>query len=105
MATIGLKVPVTAPLTKCVAALRPSVSFAISALKTSILEGAYIYTCNYIDTDGIGIAIRIYEALSQNDIQASCYEHDRPCSIDFFRNLYEAQTDTIREIEDEDRML
>jgi len=105
MAIVGLKVPATVPLAKCVASLRSLVPFSISSLKTNVLNGEYVYTCNYIDTEGIGTAIRLYEALSQRGIHVLCYEHDRPCSIEFLNNLYKAQVETMQEIEDEDNRL
>ena len=102
MGTIGIKIPVTAALANCVRAMRPFMTFSIAALKEKIQNHEYVYECEYIDTDGVGIAIRMVKALAQAGIKAECYEHDRPCSVAFFRNWHQTGIEIEREMEEED---
>ena len=92
MDCIGIKVPKTTPVAKCVSALRKHLPLQIAEIGRRIKEGEYLYLGNFVDTDEVELALTICKELAKAGIKAECYEHsdyfdeDRPYSLEDLKN-------------------
>ena len=60
---------------------------SISEIKKIVLEGNYLYECDYIDSHGIEVILSINSELNKNGIETVLYEHDQLTTIEFLNNL------------------
>jgi hypothetical protein len=92
MDCIGIKVPETASVLKCVAVLRKLLPLQISEIKRRIENREYLFLGSFVDMEEVDLALSICRSLAHAGIEVECYEHseyfdvDRPYSIEDLEN-------------------
>lgn len=99
--SIGIKVTGDASA-QCIKIVRASTNMAIGDIRSKIQNKKYVYECDAIDDRGLRKLIKLYEELSKNGISCELYEHNRPCSIDFFNSLKETYAGISDDLDEED---
>lgn len=95
--TIGIKISSTESLAKVVSIVRRYEPLSISEIKKRVDSNAYLLTYSYTDDKGLDNLIKCHNELSAVGISTQLFEHDRPCELQFFKNL----SNTYQEISDE----
>ena len=75
MDCIGIKVPETASVSKCVAVLRKFLPLQVSEIKRRIEKREYLFIGSFVDLEEVDLALSICRALASAGIEAECYEH------------------------------
>lgn len=94
---VAIKIPNNSPVAKVASIIRSIESLPISEISRRIKESDYLLSYNLGSTQGVNNIISCYDQFIKLGITPSLYEHDRPASIDFLRNL----SNTFQEISDE----
>ncbi len=94
---VAIKIPSDAPIAKVVSIIRSIESLPISEITRRIKEADYLLTYDLGSTQGVNTIISCYDQFIKLGITPSLFEHDRPTSIYFLRNL----SHTYQEIDDE----
>jgi len=79
---IGIKVPRSSSVPKCVKALRRLLPLSIGEVKRRIAEDDYLYRGSFIGAEEVDMTISVYYALTNVGIDVQCYEHSRPILVD-----------------------
>lgn len=95
--TIGIKISSTESFAKVVSIVRKYEPLSISEIKKRVDSNAYILTYSYTDDKGLNTLLKCHNDLSAVGIPTQLFEHDRPCELQFFKNL----SNTYQEISDE----
>lgn len=95
--TIGIKISSTESFAKVVSIVRKYEPLSISEIKKRVENNSYILTYGYTDDRGLNVLIKCHKELSAAGISTQLFEHDRPCELQFFKNL----SNTYQEISDE----
>ncbi|MDO4483962.1 MAG: hypothetical protein Q4C54_05890 [Clostridia bacterium] len=84
---IGIKVPADATLSKCVSVVRGYEAISIADIKRRIENKDYLLKCGYTDRHDLKRLLGCCEALTKAGIEIFCFEHGRPCNMQFLKNL------------------
>lgn len=95
--TIGIKVSSTESIAKIVSIVRKYEPLSISEIKKRVDSNSYILTYSYTDDKGLNSILKCHKELSNLGITTQLFEHDRPCELQFLKNL----SNTYQEISDE----
>lgn len=101
MGLIGIKAANTdfsAAIAKIVRKYR---DISLSEIKTIVLEGNYLYECDYVDEQGIKVILSIDSELNKSEIVTVIYEHDRITNREFLNNLLGSYVETAEQVEEE----
>lgn len=94
---VGFKVPCDTSIAKAAAIIRPIEQLAISEISRRIKDSEYLLSYDLSSEKGINTIIRCYNEFKKIGITCSIFEHDRPTTIEFIKNL----SRTYKEISDE----
>lgn len=72
---------------KRISIIRNETGESIATIRNSILNNNPFYTCSYTDENGIEKAIKLCQQLEETGIKPSIREHERPCDVEFLKNL------------------
>lgn len=95
--TIGIKISSNVSLAKVVSIIKKYETLSISEIKKRIDNNSYLLTCSYTDDKGLNALLKCHKELSAAGISTQLFEHDRPCELQFLKNL----SNTYQEISDE----
>lgn len=101
MGIIGIKVVNQTFNARVVKIMRKYISESISDIKLKVVNGKYIYSCDYVDPEGIKTIIAIQHDMEKNGINSEIYEHGEITTIEFLNNLLTAYKETEQQIERE----
>ena len=99
MGMIGIKVVNKTFNASIAKIMRKYVLDSISDIKLKVINGEYVYECDYIDSEGINIIIAIQEDMKNNGIDSEIYEHDEITTIEFLNNLLLSYKETEKQID------
>lgn len=99
MGMIGIKVVNQTFNATIAKIMRKYISDSISDIKLKVINGEYIYACDYIDPEGINTIIAIQQDMETNGIDSKIYEHDEITTIEFLNNLLISYKETEQQIE------
>lgn len=74
---------------------------SLSEIKKIVLEGNYLYECDYVDEQGIKVILSIDSELNKSGIATVIYEHDRITDREFLNNLLGSYAETAEQVEEE----
>ena len=108
--TVGIKIAGNSISVQGIKIIRDNIAFSISEIKTRVQTRDYIYMCDYIDSKGVKLIIKLFTELKKSGIECELYEHDRLTDIKFLKNLNhsydqidkETWADMFREADDDD---
>ena len=96
---IGIKIPKNAPLVTALKIIRKYTHESYAVIKSHILNNEYIFTCDYVDDEGLNNVISLYGELNKAKIKPNVYEHEEKTTITFLKGLAESYEDTKRYVE------
>ena len=99
MGMIGIKLGNQSFNARIAKIMKKYTSESISDIKLKVINGEYIYTCDYTNPEGIKIIIAIQQEMKKNGINSEIYEHDEITTIEFLNNLLTAYKETEQQIE------
>ncbi len=99
--TIGIKISSTESLAKVVSIVRKYEPLSISEIKKRVDNNSYILTYRYTDDKGLNTILKCHTDFYAAGISAQLFEHDRPCDIQFFKNLSNTYQEISDDIDDE----
>ena len=99
MGMIGIKVVDQAFNASIAKIVRKYISESISDIKLKVINGEYVYACDYIDSEGINTIIAMKQDMETNGINSEIYEHDEITTIEFLNNLLASYKETEQQIE------
>ena len=73
---IGIKIPKNAPLVVALKIIRKYTHESYAVIKSHILNNEYIFTCDYVDDEGLNNVISLYGELNKAKIKPNVYELD-----------------------------
>ena len=95
---IGIKIPSDSSIAKAASIIRKiEKNMSISDISGRIKNSDYLLSYDYSSEKGVNTIILCYNEFHKIGITPSLYEHDRPTSIEFLKNL----SKTYKEISDE----
>lgn len=101
MGIIGIKAAKPDFVATIAKTVRKYRDISISEIKALVLEGRYLYKCDYIDAQGIEVILSIHSELNNNGIATVIYEHDQETTPEFLNNLLESYAETAKQVEEE----
>ena len=104
MGMIGIKVANQTFNSHIAKIMRKYISESISDIKLKVINAEYLYTCDYIDLEGIKTVITIQQDMKKNGIDSEIYEHDEITTIGFLNNLLISYKETERQIKAEEQI-
>lgn len=95
---VGIKIPNDSSIAKAASIIRKiEKNLSISDISGRIKNSDYLLSYDLSSEKGVNTIIHCYNEFQKIGITPSLYEHDRPASIDFLKNL----SKTYKEISDE----
>lgn len=95
---VAIKIPAESSIAKAASIIRKiEKEMSISDISGRIKNSDYLLSYDLSSEKGVNSIIYCYNEFHKLGITPSLYEHDRPASIDFLRNL----SKTYKEISDE----
>lgn len=101
MSTIGIKVKEPVFNAKIAKIARKYENISISETKNRVISNNLLFSCDYIDAEGINKVISLYNELLDERIDAILIENDEITTIDFLDNLLESYNETEAQVENE----
>ncbi|MBR4779842.1 MAG: hypothetical protein IK014_00615 [Lachnospiraceae bacterium] len=95
--TIGIKVIPANTSAKCISVFRSLSSLSIGEIKKLINEEKYILSFRFTDVEGVETIIKCYTMLKSAGITSQLFEHDRPATIDLFKNMSNLYSDIAKQ--------
>ena len=95
---VGIKIPNGSSIAKAASIIRKiEKDMSISDISGKIKNSDYLLSYDYSSEKGVNNIIHCYNEFQKVGITPLLFEHDRPASIDFLKNL----SKTYKEISDE----
>ena len=85
----------------CAKILRKYRDISISEIKKLVLNNDYLFTCSYIDPEGINIILQIYYDFWNENIQSIIYENNRITSVQMLNNWLKSHDETVKQVEED----
>ena len=101
MATVGIKLSDNNFSASCAKVIRKYKNISISEVKDAVVNNDYLFSCDYIDEEGIKIVLKINKELNENGLSCKLFEHDVPTTVEFLSNLvstYEGINEEVEEV-------
>ena len=104
MRTLGIKVIKFDSIALCISTIRGVNPESIGNIKSAILSGDYVYTCDELDDEGLSNIVKLYEELKNLGNEVELYEDDKPTTIELLYNLQESYAETGHSIDAENEL-
>lgn len=104
MSTLGIKVIKFDSIALCISTIRGVNPESIGNIKSAILSGDYVYTCDELDDEGLSNIVKLYEELKSLENEVELYEDDEPTTIELLYNLQESYAETGHSIDAENEL-
>ena len=73
---IGIKIPKNAPLVVALKIIRKYTHESYAVIKSHILNNEYVFSCDYVDDEGLNNIISLYGEFTKAKIKPTLYELD-----------------------------
>lgn len=101
MGFVGIKVASTDFNAAIVKTIRKYRNIPIAEVKDLVQDNDYLFTCSYVDPDGINMLLQIYHDFCNVDIQSIICENDSVTSVQKLNNWLSSHGETVKQVEED----
>lgn len=98
MGMIGIKLAEREFSAACAKIVRKYRDIAISDIKSLVLNGDHLMTCDNIDPEGIRSILDLHFELKNDDLNSMIYEDDEIATIELLNNRLDSYAETARQV-------
>lgn len=101
MGFVGIKAASTDFNAAIAKTIRKYRNIPIAEIKDLVQDNDYLFTCSYVDPEGINMLLQIYHDFCNVDIQSIIYENDSVTSVQKLNNWLSSHEETVKQVEED----